>query len=129
MRRKPFRPAFLPFLAPSPHVQALAVLRWADCRDYLDSMLHSTLTEVESACRRDAEDWCADYATCADSPVRITRAGIAEVARIMLADCVAMAAEWQGPPEWMAASDHAAAVAALRRCDAGFRSPSIRQPW
>lgn len=129
MRRAKFRPSILTFLAPSPREQALAVLRVNDCRDYLDCMLEPTLAEVESACMREAREWCACYVACADSPIRITHAGIAEVARIMVADCVAMAAEWQGPPDWMSACDHAAAVAALRRCDASFRSPSIRQPW
>lgn len=129
MLRRKFRPSFLSFLAESPHTQAMAVLRWNDCRDYLDAMLESTLAAVTAACERDALEYAADYAALAPHAVRITRAGIAEVANIMLRDCVAMAAEWQGPPDWLPYAEWSAMRSGMRRCEAGFRSPSIRQPW
>lgn len=121
MLRKPFRPFPFAWFAPAPDVQALAVLRWNDCRDYLDAMCAESVAGLRAACDRGALEWAASY----DGPMRITRQGIAAVAAIMLADCVAMAAEWDGPPRWMPPAEHAA----MRRGAAGFRSPSVRRPW
>lgn len=87
----PFRFACL---APSPAEQAVAVLRWNNCRDYLDARYGRTIRDIEAACMADALTYCADYATrvhainhSPEPVMRITAAGVAEVARRMLVDC------------------------------------------
>lgn len=87
-------PSHLTWLAPSPADQATHVLQWAKCRDYLDARFGRTIRDIEAACTADALEYCANYATRAhalnhtpEPAVRITAAGVAEVARRMLVDC------------------------------------------
>lgn len=87
-------PSRLTCFAETPATQAVAVMKWNNCRDYLDARYGRTIRDIEAACMADALTYCADYATrvhamnhSPEPAMRITAAGVAEIARLMLVDC------------------------------------------